>query len=169
MQDAVILANCLRDLESSSSEDIHACFADFREQRYAHVKEQYETSQMNAKLIYGQVKNLISVRHSFFTSETALLKTPFRHLFVCNNVDSHGKNIEIRGLQLGASLAHAQGCCQGFVVPTSGNVLALARGSRITRASAPEAVQEGAGRSAPDICSLNSRDINIFMECIRSM
>jgi hypothetical protein len=71
MQDAVVLANCLRDLDSSSLEDVHACFADFREQRYAHVKEQYEASQMNAKLIYGQVKKNGFCRHSFFTSETA--------------------------------------------------------------------------------------------------
>lgn len=59
MQDAVVLANCLHDLESTSPEAIHACFADFRGQRYAHVKEQYEASQMNAKLIYGQVKCML--------------------------------------------------------------------------------------------------------------
>ncbi|KAG0091570.1 hypothetical protein BGZ93_004776 [Podila epicladia] len=66
MQDAVILANCLRDLESSSPEAIHACFADFREQRYAHVKEQYEASQMNAKLIYGQTLMERTLRYIVF-------------------------------------------------------------------------------------------------------
>jgi len=59
MQDAVVLANCLRDLKSSSKADITASFDDFHAQRYHHVKEQYEGSQMNAKLIYDHVSHCI--------------------------------------------------------------------------------------------------------------
>lgn len=156
MQDAVVLANCLRDLESSSPEAIHACFADFREQRFAHVKEQYEASQMNAKLIYGQVKK-----------KNALCPT-FTYFFilqanVCHNVDSCGKGIAIHGLQLDATLGHAQGRRQELVVPTSGHVPALARGSRNTRAAASEALQEGTGGSAPNVCCLNWR--GFFLWC----
>ncbi|KAF9184274.1 hypothetical protein BGZ50_003790 [Haplosporangium sp. Z 11] len=54
MQDAVILANCLYDLKSTSHEDIEAALQDYQGQRYPHVKEQYEGSKMNAKVIYGQ-------------------------------------------------------------------------------------------------------------------
>jgi hypothetical protein len=55
LQDAVILANCIHDLESTSPSSISACFQDFKEQRYAHVKNQYETSQFTAKIMYGHV------------------------------------------------------------------------------------------------------------------
>ncbi|KAG0339939.1 hypothetical protein BG000_001024 [Podila horticola] len=53
LQDAVILANCIHDLESTSPASISACFQDFEEQRHAHVKQQYETSQFTAKIMYG--------------------------------------------------------------------------------------------------------------------
>ncbi|KAF9343920.1 hypothetical protein BGX26_005023, partial [Mortierella sp. AD094] len=54
LQDAVILANCIYDLKSLSSDDISAAFEDYREQRYPFVVEQYEASKFNAKIIYGQ-------------------------------------------------------------------------------------------------------------------
>lgn len=57
LQDAVILANCIHDLESTSPASISACFQDFEEQRHAHVKQQYETSQFTAKIMYGHVSH----------------------------------------------------------------------------------------------------------------
>ncbi|KAG0035130.1 hypothetical protein BGZ82_005384, partial [Podila clonocystis] len=53
LQDAVILAKCIHDLESTSSAIISGCFQDFKEQRHAHIKHQYETSQFTAKITYG--------------------------------------------------------------------------------------------------------------------
>ncbi|KAF9144978.1 hypothetical protein BGX30_010800 [Mortierella sp. GBA39] len=54
MQDAVVLASCLYDLTSLTSEGIHEAFQAYRKEQFPHVKEQYEASQINAKLIYGQ-------------------------------------------------------------------------------------------------------------------
>jgi len=56
MQDAVILANCLYDMTSIHPRNITTAFKDYREQRHQHVVSQYETSKLNAKLMYGQVK-----------------------------------------------------------------------------------------------------------------
>ncbi|KAG0207500.1 hypothetical protein BGX28_001277 [Mortierella sp. GBA30] len=53
MQDAVILASCLYDLEPLSFEGIKYAFKDYREQRFQHVKTQYESSQISAKIQYG--------------------------------------------------------------------------------------------------------------------
>lgn len=55
LQDAVILANCIHDLESASYDDIKKCFETFRAERYPHVKHQYDTSQFTAKIMYGHV------------------------------------------------------------------------------------------------------------------
>ena len=55
MQDSVVLANCLYELQSLDCADITAALQDFRDQRYPHVKEQYDASKMNAKIVYGQV------------------------------------------------------------------------------------------------------------------
>ena len=58
MQDAVILANCLYDIASDASEaNVGAAFNDFQEQRFPHVKQQFEISKTMAKVIYGQVRN----------------------------------------------------------------------------------------------------------------
>ncbi|KAF9394797.1 hypothetical protein BGX21_010222 [Mortierella sp. AD011] len=54
MQDAVILANCIYELRSVAEDDVAEALSDFKEQRYPHVKDQYEASQMSAKLLYGQ-------------------------------------------------------------------------------------------------------------------
>ncbi|KAF9171562.1 hypothetical protein BGX21_000979 [Mortierella sp. AD011] len=54
LQDAVILANCIYDLESLLPGDISAALEDYRHQRYPHVVEQYDASKINAKIIYGQ-------------------------------------------------------------------------------------------------------------------
>jgi len=55
LQDAVVLANCLYDMRSTSIEDITRALEEYREQRFEHVKTQYEASQWNAKVLYGHV------------------------------------------------------------------------------------------------------------------
>ncbi|KAF9954679.1 hypothetical protein BGZ72_004407 [Mortierella alpina] len=54
MQDAVILANCLYDLESLEPEAISAALKDYQEQRYEHAKFQFEISKSNGKIMSGQ-------------------------------------------------------------------------------------------------------------------
>lgn len=56
LQDAVILANCLYDLDSYDTKSITEAFKDYHEQRCNHVKSQYETSKLNSKLTFGQVR-----------------------------------------------------------------------------------------------------------------
>jgi 2-polyprenyl-6-methoxyphenol hydroxylase-like FAD-dependent oxidoreductase len=56
MQDAVILANCIYDLEDLRPESLTAAFRDYKEQRYSHAKRQIFNSRMNAKISSGQVR-----------------------------------------------------------------------------------------------------------------
>lgn len=56
MQDAVILANCIYDLTALDIDSVTAALKDYRDQRYPHVKSQYEGSKMNAKILLGQVR-----------------------------------------------------------------------------------------------------------------
>ncbi|KAG0050212.1 hypothetical protein BGZ83_005014 [Gryganskiella cystojenkinii] len=53
MQDAVILANCLYDIQPKSHQAIQKCFQSYRKQRFNLVKAAYEASQSAAKLQYG--------------------------------------------------------------------------------------------------------------------
>lgn len=62
MQDAIILANCIYDIEEPTAEHIAAALQDYREQRYPHALFQTENSKMMGKLMYGQVKSF-SFRH----------------------------------------------------------------------------------------------------------
>ena len=55
LQDAVILANCLYDLESLDRDAVQEAFLDFKEQRYNHVSEMYGKSKVGAIILYGQV------------------------------------------------------------------------------------------------------------------
>ena len=57
MQDAVILANCLYDLETLSPQSIERAFQEYKEQRYGPVKEQFQNSKINAIFLYGQVRS----------------------------------------------------------------------------------------------------------------
>ncbi|KAI7832733.1 hypothetical protein BC939DRAFT_434200 [Gamsiella multidivaricata] len=66
MQDAVVLANCLYDLTPLSIDGIKTALKDYREQRFAHVKTQYEASQMGAKLQYGHTWQERILRHFVF-------------------------------------------------------------------------------------------------------
>ncbi|KAG0056741.1 hypothetical protein BGZ83_003710 [Gryganskiella cystojenkinii] len=52
--DAVILANCLYELKSTSHASIEEALQSYKEQRYPHVKEQFHASEMNAIILYGQ-------------------------------------------------------------------------------------------------------------------
>ncbi|KAG0076343.1 hypothetical protein BGZ90_008815 [Linnemannia elongata] len=54
MQDAAILANCLYDLESRRRKDIIAAFQDYKEQRYKHVKHQFDSSTVQGRILFGQ-------------------------------------------------------------------------------------------------------------------
>ncbi|KAI1297727.1 hypothetical protein EDD11_007007 [Mortierella claussenii] len=54
MQDAVIIANCIYELNSTSHQDIEAALQAYRDQRYAHAKEQVRNSNVSGKLLYGQ-------------------------------------------------------------------------------------------------------------------
>ncbi|KAF9981361.1 hypothetical protein BGZ65_004038, partial [Modicella reniformis] len=63
MQDSVILANCIYDMQSTTIEDVSEALQDFKDQRYPHVFEQYNASQMNAKLLYGQTIVERVIRH----------------------------------------------------------------------------------------------------------
>ncbi|KAG0054204.1 hypothetical protein BGZ83_011725 [Gryganskiella cystojenkinii] len=54
MQDAVILANCLYDLESLSKESIQTALQSYKEQRHDHVRDMFEKSKFNAIFFNGQ-------------------------------------------------------------------------------------------------------------------
>jgi len=66
MQDAVILANCLYEIQPKSHENIQKCFQSFRKQRYDYVKASYEASQNAAKLKYGHVSWTSDYIHTLF-------------------------------------------------------------------------------------------------------
>ncbi|KAG0093805.1 hypothetical protein BGZ92_001550 [Podila epicladia] len=66
-QDAAILANCLYDMTSTDRAGITAAFKDYREQRYDHVKGQYDRSKVNAKIMYGQTWSDKLLRKIIFT------------------------------------------------------------------------------------------------------
>lgn len=55
MQDAVILANCLYDLEDVQPESLTAAFKSYKQQRYCEAKKQITNSKVNAKISSGQV------------------------------------------------------------------------------------------------------------------
>lgn len=65
IQDAVALANSLYDIKSQSYQGVKEALQEFRDERYSKVKDQYEASKLNAKLLYGKVKTIIkSQTHS---------------------------------------------------------------------------------------------------------
>jgi len=57
MEDAVILANCLYDIGTTSPEDIKTALQSYKDQRLPHVMEQYQGSKASAKFLYGQVSH----------------------------------------------------------------------------------------------------------------
>jgi 2-polyprenyl-6-methoxyphenol hydroxylase-like FAD-dependent oxidoreductase len=63
LQDAVILANCLYDLESKSPNHITEAFKSYKEQRYPHAKYQMDKSRAMGKISYGQVCKRLAQCH----------------------------------------------------------------------------------------------------------
>ncbi|GJJ71417.1 hypothetical protein EMPS_03767 [Entomortierella parvispora] len=53
IQDSIILANCLYDLEDNSQKSITAAFQSYYEQRYKHAKARYDDSVLAAKVFAG--------------------------------------------------------------------------------------------------------------------
>ncbi|GJJ70238.1 hypothetical protein EMPS_02587 [Entomortierella parvispora] len=66
MEDAVILANCLYDIGTTSPEDINAALKSFQDQRYPHVVEQYKASKTSAKFLYGHTFLEKMIRYGVF-------------------------------------------------------------------------------------------------------
>ena len=56
IQDAVVLANSIYEMQGITPLDISAALNDYKEERYTRVKAQYDASKMDARLIYGQVR-----------------------------------------------------------------------------------------------------------------
>ncbi|KAF9392198.1 hypothetical protein CPC16_003509 [Podila verticillata] len=54
MQDAVVLASCLYDVEEATQNNIEAALADYRAQRIGHVAVQVNMSKMMGKAMFGQ-------------------------------------------------------------------------------------------------------------------
>ncbi|KAF9911350.1 hypothetical protein EC991_003915 [Linnemannia zychae] len=63
MQDAVILANCIYDLEDHRPQSLTKAFKSYKKQRYSEAKKQITNSKVNAKISSGQTKVDRAVRH----------------------------------------------------------------------------------------------------------
>ncbi|KAF8932723.1 hypothetical protein BGZ47_011210 [Haplosporangium gracile] len=63
MQDAVVLANCIYDLEDLKPESLDAAFESYRQQRHGEAKKQVVNSAVNAKISSGQTFLDRCVRH----------------------------------------------------------------------------------------------------------
>ena len=66
MQDAVVLVNCLYDLEDLSSGSLTAAFEDYKSQRYKEAKKQVAYSKLNARISSGQVQYNIQRWDSYY-------------------------------------------------------------------------------------------------------
>ncbi|OAQ29398.1 FAD/NAD(P)-binding domain-containing protein [Linnemannia elongata AG-77] len=66
MQDAVLLANHLYDIFPTSFENIKTALAEYKEERFDAIKEQYPQSYISAKLIYGHTFSERILRHVVF-------------------------------------------------------------------------------------------------------
>ncbi|GJJ68679.1 hypothetical protein EMPS_01025 [Entomortierella parvispora] len=63
LQDAVILANCLYELESLDRDAIQAACLDYKDQRYHYVAEMYGRSKINGIVLHGQTLKERIIRH----------------------------------------------------------------------------------------------------------
>ncbi|KAG0003200.1 hypothetical protein BGZ80_011367 [Entomortierella chlamydospora] len=66
LQDSIVLANCIYDIESLSTEGISAALDEYYDQRYVHVVEQYNASNVTEKIVYGHKFYDRVVRHVVF-------------------------------------------------------------------------------------------------------
>lgn len=56
MQDAIILVNCIYDIEQVTYKNIQSALADYQSQRFEHAKGQVNLSTMLGQMLYGQVR-----------------------------------------------------------------------------------------------------------------
>ncbi|KAF9318767.1 hypothetical protein BG003_010599 [Podila horticola] len=54
IQDAVILSNCINDIENFTFENIQEAFTDYKSQRYKHVAMQANLSKFLGRVMFGQ-------------------------------------------------------------------------------------------------------------------
>lgn len=66
MQDAVILTNCLYDLEDLSQASVEAALKDYKEQRYDHVKVSIDNSNSKTMFLNGQTLMERAIRYIVF-------------------------------------------------------------------------------------------------------
>lgn len=83
MQDAVILMNCIYDIEDVTHENIKAALADYKAQRFEHALEQINLGKTFAKIMFGQVN--IYYACSFFG-----LYSCFLHFVLSKSFPLHG-------------------------------------------------------------------------------
>lgn len=57
MQDAVILANHLYDIQPTSFENIKKALSDYNDERFGAVRDQYPQSHISAKILFGHVSS----------------------------------------------------------------------------------------------------------------
>ena len=56
IQDAVILVNCIYDIENVTHDNIKAALADYKDQRFEQALFQMNNSRMIGRMLYGQVR-----------------------------------------------------------------------------------------------------------------
>ena len=74
MQDAVVLANSIYDLRSTSLEDVEAALKDYRQQRYAYAKQQVDRSAGIGRVMHGRAWLARFVRSSILNWMPAALE-----------------------------------------------------------------------------------------------
>ncbi|KAF9955886.1 hypothetical protein BGZ72_003298 [Mortierella alpina] len=65
IQDAIVLVNCIYEIEESTPQAINAAFQEYQSLRYPRAKQQFDMSKMMAKLLSGQSLLERFTRHVF--------------------------------------------------------------------------------------------------------
>ncbi|KAG0353655.1 hypothetical protein BC939DRAFT_497687 [Gamsiella multidivaricata] len=85
MQDAVVLANCIYNMNDKTPESLTAAFKDYREQRFDRVSNQYKASKEMSKILSGQTWSERFFRYiilnwipSFLQNQQSLLGLDYR-------------------------------------------------------------------------------------------
>lgn len=70
IQDAIVLVNCIYDIEENTPQAIDAAFQEYQSLRYLRAKHQFDMSKMMGKLLIGQVSGIFILcqRVSYFRS-----------------------------------------------------------------------------------------------------
>ena len=58
IQDAIVLVNCIYEIEENTPRAINAAFQEYQSLRYPRAKQQFDMSKMMAKLLSGQVNGM---------------------------------------------------------------------------------------------------------------